>query len=184
MTLIQQPGDGLPDNLPLLTQLADEGAPDDLPTLTEIVAEERAETAATPQPAAENETSHARFPDGTTSHSTRLSKDDNQVAGYLPNPLGETTSHSTMQQETAAKSLVIPQACEGANESLREFQISEEEMQHLLQQLEIHLENRFAHKLNLQLAKLHSQAVEQAVSELKAELPGLLRDALKSHPGL
>ncbi len=30
---------------------------------------------------------HARFPDETTSHSTRLPKDGNQVAGYLPNPL-------------------------------------------------------------------------------------------------
>jgi tRNA-specific 2-thiouridylase len=33
----------------------------------------------------------------------------------LPNPLGETTSHSTKLQATAAKSLVIPQAGEGAN---------------------------------------------------------------------
>ena len=32
------------------------------------------------------------------------------------NPLGETTSHSTRLQKTAAKSLVIPQAGEGANE--------------------------------------------------------------------
>ena len=37
----------------------------------------------------------------------------------LPNPLGETTSHSTRLQETAAKSQVIPQAGEGANEALR-----------------------------------------------------------------
>ncbi|HEU0189356.1 MAG TPA: hypothetical protein VFQ97_05110, partial [Gallionella sp.] len=40
----------------------------------------------------------------------------------LPNPLGETTSHSTRLQMTAAKSLVIPQAGEGANGSLRESQ--------------------------------------------------------------
>ncbi len=37
----------------------------------------------------------------------------------LPNPLGKTTSHSTRPQETAAKSLVIPQAGDGANEALR-----------------------------------------------------------------
>ena len=48
----------------------------------------------------DNETRHARFP--------------------LPNPLNETTSHSTKLPEAAAKSLVIPQAGEGANESLRE----------------------------------------------------------------
>ncbi|MBI5437733.1 MAG: hypothetical protein HY936_02055 [Nitrosomonadales bacterium] len=38
-----------------------------------------------------------------------------------PNPLDETTSHSTRLHITAAKSLVIPQAGEGANESLREL---------------------------------------------------------------
>jgi glycine dehydrogenase subunit 1 len=38
----------------------------------------------------------------------------------LPNPLDETTSHSTRLQNTAAKSLVIPQAGEGANVSLRD----------------------------------------------------------------
>ena len=43
----------------------------------------------------DNETHHARFPDGTTSHSTRLPKNGNLVAGYLLNPLDETTSHST-----------------------------------------------------------------------------------------
>ena len=49
--------------------------------------------------ALDDETRHARFP--------------------LPNPLGKTTSHSTRLQNTAAKSLVIPQAGEGSNESLR-----------------------------------------------------------------
>jgi|SRR3972149_4929391 len=43
----------------------------------------------------------------------------------LPNPLNETTSHSTRPPKTAAKSLVIPQAGEGANESLREFHVNE-----------------------------------------------------------
>ncbi len=49
----------------------------------------------------------------------------------LPNPLGETTSHSTRLQTTAAKSLVTPRG-EGANESLRdvkqilvEFQVAD-----------------------------------------------------------
>jgi len=42
----------------------------------------------------------------------------------LPNPLDKTTSHSTRLQTTAAKSLVIPQAGEGANESLSEFYIN------------------------------------------------------------
>ena len=52
----------------------------------------------------DNEPRHARFPH--------------------PNLLGETTSHSTRLQTTAAKSLVTPQAGEGANESLREFHVN------------------------------------------------------------
>ncbi|MDO8294663.1 MAG: hypothetical protein Q7T29_17625 [Gallionella sp.] len=135
MTTIERPGDGLLDNLPLLTQVADEDAPDDLPTLTEVVTD-------------------------------------------------ETTSHSTRLQETAVKSLVIPQAGEGANESLREFHVSEEEVQRLLRRLETHLENMFANKLSTNLEHLQRQAIDQAVSELKAELPELLRNALNAHPEL
>jgi hypothetical protein len=45
------------------------------------------------------------------------------IESPLPNPLDETTSHSTKLQETAAKSLVIPQAGEGANEK-NDFQLS------------------------------------------------------------
>lgn len=59
--------------------------------------------------------------------------------------------------------------------------LSEEEMQRLLHQLETHLETVFAHKLNLHLEQLQRLAIEQAVSELKAELPELLRDALNAH---
>jgi len=42
----------------------------------------------------------------------------------LPNPLDETTSHSTRLQTTAAKSLVIPQAGERDADSLREFHVN------------------------------------------------------------
>ena len=69
----------------------------------------------------DDETRHARYPDGTTSHSTRLPKDGNQVAGYLPSPLDGTTSHSTRLPKTAAKSPVIPQTGEGDKVSLREL---------------------------------------------------------------
>ena len=44
------------------------------------------------------------------------------------NPLNETTSHSTRLLKTAAKSLVIPQAVEEANESLREFNVNDQDM--------------------------------------------------------
>jgi len=53
-------------------------------------------------------------------------------------------------------------------------------MQRLLQHLEAHLDGVFAHKLSINLEQLQRQAVEQAISELKAELPELLRDALNT----
>lgn len=130
MTTIERPGDGLPDNLPLLTQVVDEDAPDDLPTLTEVVAEGQTEPATVLQPDAD--------------------------------------------QEASAPEAAIPASCAP----------NEEEMQRLLRRLETHLENVFAHKLGLSLEQLQRQAIEQAVSELKAELPELLRNALKAHPGL
>jgi len=47
-----------------------------------------------------------------------------QLTSPPPSPLDETTSHSTKLPNTAAKSLVIPQAGEGDKDSLRELQIS------------------------------------------------------------
>ena len=62
MNPIKQPGGDLPDNLPLLTQVADEDAPDDLPTLTEVVTDETTGE--------------------TTSHPTKQPEDGCQVVGY------------------------------------------------------------------------------------------------------
>lgn len=130
MNSIDQPGGDMPDNLPLLTQLADEDALEELPTLTEVITEEQAEPATGLQP--------------------------------------------DTGQETPTPETVIPVSCTP----------DEEQMQRLQQQLEIHLENVFAHKLCFHIEQLQRQAVERAVEELKAELPELLRDALNIHPGL
>lgn len=62
--------------------------------------------------------------------------------------------------------------------------LNETNLRQLLQQLEAHLETAFTQKLNHHLELLQRQAVEQAISELKAELPELLRNALNAHPGL
>ncbi|MDP1634186.1 MAG: hypothetical protein Q8K61_01930 [Gallionella sp.] len=56
--------------------------------------------------------------------------------------------------------------------------LNAEEMSHLLLQLETHLETVFAGKLNSRLEELQRLAVDLAVSEFKAELPKLLREAL------
>ena len=53
-----------------------------------------------------------------------------------------------------------------------------EEMHQLVQQLEVHLETAFTNKLNTQLEQLQRLAVDLAISEFKAELPQLLREAL------
>lgn len=76
-------------------------------------------------------------------------------------------SHPITDQQTASTP-VLPRS------------LSTEEMQRLLQQLEIHLETVFTGKLNQQIEQLQKLAVDLAISELKAELPKLLRDALTS----
>jgi len=58
-----------------------------------------------------------------------------------------------------------------------------EDMQHLLQHIEAHLETVFTEKLNNQLEQLQKLAVDLAVSEFKAELPQLLHDALSKPSG-
>lgn len=150
MTPIELTDNGLLDNLPLLTQVADENAPDDLPTLTEVVTDE------------------------TTSHSTRLSKDDSQVAGYE----GQAEPSSGLQPD-ANREIPVPEAA-----TATPCAPNEEEVQRLLRRLETHLENRFANKLSANLEQLQRQAIDQAVSELQAELPELLRNALNAHPEL
>jgi hypothetical protein len=59
--------------------------------------------------------------------------------------------------------------------------LSTEEIQLLLPQLEAHIQTLFTQKLGLRLEQLQRQAIEQAISELKAELPELLRNTLNAY---
>ncbi len=61
----------------------------------------------------EGEAPQTRPSDITTSHSTRPSKNDSQVAGYPPAPLEELLAIRLGWPETPAKSLVIPQGARG-----------------------------------------------------------------------
>ncbi|MDO8351024.1 MAG: tRNA (adenosine(37)-N6)-threonylcarbamoyltransferase complex transferase subunit TsaD [Gallionella sp.] len=70
-----------------------------------------------------------------------------------PNPLDETTSHSTRLQTTAAKSLVIPQAGERASESLREFQIIEQTRADIAYATQEAIIDVLAHKARAALAQ-------------------------------
>ena len=56
--------------------------------------------------------------------------------------------------------------------------LNADEMQQLLEKLSSHLETVFTNKLNQQLEELQRLAVDMAVSQFKAELPKLLREAL------
>lgn len=87
----------------------------------------------------------------------------------------------------------VVQVAEGENEPLHELPalteavekiphtaVNETDTRQLLQRLEADIESIFTQKLSDQLELLQRQAVEQAVAELKARLPEMLRDALKS----
>ena len=58
--------------------------------------------------------------------------------------------------------------------------LSEASLEVLTQRLEAQIESVFAQKLGHRLEQLQRLAVDQAISELKAELPQMLRDALHS----
>jgi hypothetical protein len=59
--------------------------------------------------------------------------------------------------------------------------LSTEDIQHLQHTLEAHIETLFAHKLGIHLEQLQRQAIDRALSELKAELPELLRNTLNAY---
>lgn len=59
--------------------------------------------------------------------------------------------------------------------------LNADEIQQLLPQLETHIEALFTRKLGTHLEQLQRLAIEQAISELKAELPELLRDTLNAY---
>jgi hypothetical protein len=59
--------------------------------------------------------------------------------------------------------------------------LNDEEIQQLLRQLEARIEIMFTQKLGLHLEQLQRQAIDQALDELKTELPELLQDALHAY---
>jgi len=59
--------------------------------------------------------------------------------------------------------------------------LTEIEIQKLLPRIEAHIESLFTKKLGLHLEQLQRQAIEQAIREIKVELPELLHEALYSY---
>ena len=142
-----------PPNLPLLTDIvAAVDQPAVIPTLTEVV------------------------PAETFAH-VPTSPGEPLAAAEAP-PQQDFGSHSIAQM---ASKLIwnAPSdtpAMPGAVAPQRN--ISEAEIRQLADHFEAHLESVFTAKLNRHLQQLHHQAVKLAISELKSELPGLLRKAL------
>ncbi len=94
----------------------------------------------------------------------------------------ETTGASAIEDELpilteaiATEPSPVPAALEEVSPPAT---LSEADMQRLLQKLEAHIESVFTQKLSHRLEQLQRLAVEQAVGELRAELPQMLRDAL------
>ena len=97
------------------------------------------------------------------------------------NPVSDPASPEPTKGETAASGLpVLTEVVDKADTYLPRL-LSEEELQQLLPQLEAHIETLFTKKLAARLEQLQRQAIEQAIRELKAELPDLLHDALYTY---
>lgn len=96
-------------------------------------------------------------------------------------PVTNPSSPATNVGETTLNSLpVLTEVVDKADSYLPRL-LSEEEIQQLLPRFEAHIEALFSKKLGLHLEQLQRQAIEQAIRELKAELPELLHDALYSY---
>jgi len=75
----------------------------------------------------------------------------------------------------------LPTLTEIVEETVPHALLNSKEKQLLLRQLEKHLETLFTQKLAHKLEQLQRQTVKQAISELKAELPELLQEALNAY---
>jgi hypothetical protein len=99
---------------------------------------------------------------------------DGDPVTHPPTPaknIGETTLNSLP---------VLTEVVDKADAYLPRL-LSEAEIQQLLPRLEVQIEALFTKKLGTHLEQLQRQAIEQAIMELKAELPELLHDALYSY---
>lgn len=100
---------------------------------------------------------------------------DGETATELPLLTEIITTTRTAPADEEASAPVIVEVLSPAAPPV----LSAEQIEQLLQHLENHLETVLTDKLNTQLAQLQKLAVDLAVTEFMAELPQLVRDALK-----
>ena len=91
------------------------------------------------------------------------------------------TSPTPTMDETTLNDLPILTEVVTETTSHLPHTLNAEEIQQLLPQLEARLETLFTQKLRLHLEQMQRLAIDQALDELKAELPELLRNALDAH---
>lgn len=128
---------GLPDNLPLLTQVVETDTPDDLPTLTDVVAEVTEAVADTAKVAAETNDQQPAV----------LAAQENEIDTLETEPDNET--QSVVSEKASAPENIAPEAITHPPRAL-----SEEELQQILHHLEAHLDAMLASKLSLHFEKL------------------------------
>lgn len=87
---------------------------------------------------------------------------------------------STSGEPTLNTLPVLTEVVEKADTFLPRL-LSEDEIRQLQPRLEAHIEALFSKKLGHHLEQLQRQAIEQAIREIKAELPELIHDALYTY---
>jgi hypothetical protein len=95
-------------------------------------------------------------------------------------PAGSPLPTATIGETTLDNLPVLTEVISKSNTNFSR-ELNSEEIQQLLHRLEARLEIMFTQKLGLHLEQLQRQAIDHALDELKAELPGLLQDALNTY---
>ena len=83
--------------------------------------------------------------------------------------------------ESAISSLPLLTEVVAESDAILPRVLSEQEIQQLLHHLEARIETLFTQKLGMHLEQLQRQAIDQALDEIKAELPELLHDAMNTY---
>jgi hypothetical protein len=112
-----------------------------------------------------------------------LFKKSGKLSGKQPsaNSPANASSPAPMPDDTTLSNLpVLTEIVADANPQLTR-PLNEVEKQQLLFKLERHLETLLSQKLALYLEQVQRVAIDQAIYELKSELPELLREALNAH---
>lgn len=149
--------DDQPDDLPFLTDIVSPPPTGELPLLTDIAA----------------------LPDAGLDELPVLeivATEDAPRPSPPELPAQDIEPHHALPAEDAA-----PAAPLAEHPAPEQNALDGDDIAYLLQHIEEHLSTVFTEKLNSQLEQLQKLAVDLAVSEFKAELPQLLRDALERH---